>query len=89
MTTFYFTTQDSECAWDDGEGCDLPDLLSAIDEAKNVLSEMAADGIPRKDGQQLLVEILNAERVPVVRLTLRLEISFVAVEDGTEKHACR
>ncbi|WP_271022950.1 hypothetical protein [Rhizobium sp. RCAM05973] len=89
MTTFYFTTQDSECARDDGEGCDLPDLVSAIDEAKNVLSEMAADGIPRKDGQQLLVEILNGEKVPVVRLTLRLEISFVAIEEGAGKHTHR
>ncbi|OWW04879.1 hypothetical protein ATY81_02615 [Rhizobium sp. R72] len=89
MTTFYFTTQDSERALDDGESYDLPDLLSAIDEAKNVLSEMAADGIPRNDGQQLLVEILNSERVPVVRLTLGLEIAFIAVEKGDEEHIDR
>lgn len=85
MTTFYFGTQDSDCALDEGEGCELPDLVSAIDEAKKILSEMAADGIPRKDGQELVVEILDVRRIPVVRLALALTVSFVAFQDDVER----
>ncbi|TXI02945.1 MAG: hypothetical protein E6Q76_14715 [Rhizobium sp.] len=82
MTTFYFTTQDSECVLDEGEECDLPDLLSAIEQAKEILAEMAFDGIPRKNGEQLIVEIARSDKRPVARLSLKMEISYLVVPDG-------
>jgi len=80
MTVFYFLTRDSESAWEDENGLDFPDLLAAVDEAKKILAEMAADGIPRKDGERLVVEIAGPDRIPVVQLALTMTISYVAVE---------
>ncbi|NLS17679.1 hypothetical protein HGP16_14045 [Rhizobium sp. P40RR-XXII] len=87
MTTFYFVTQDSDCIWDDGEGCDLPDLMSAIAQAKNILAEMAADGIPQKHGERLVVEIAGSDKLPIVRLALLMEISYPAIQEEGGDHS--
>ncbi|MDK4700960.1 MULTISPECIES: DUF6894 family protein [unclassified Rhizobium] len=84
MTTFYFATKDRETVLDDDEGQDLPDLISAVDEAKRILAEMALDGIPNKNGEYLAVEIARSDRISVVRLTLTMEITYLALkDDGT------
>ncbi|MFJ6322183.1 MULTISPECIES: DUF6894 family protein [unclassified Rhizobium] len=78
MTRFYFRTRDSESVLDDDQGQDLPDLLQAVDEARRILAEMAADDIPKKNGERLFVEVAGRDRIAVVRLALTMEISYLA-----------
>ncbi|WP_162703910.1 DUF6894 family protein [Rhizobium sp. SYY.PMSO] len=85
MTTFYFHTRDRESVLEDDQGQDFPDLICAIDEAKRILAEMAADGIPQRGGERLVVEIARSDKVALVQLALTMEIAYLALEQDTVK----
>lgn len=77
MSIFYFKVDDLETVLGIDEGYEFPDLMSAISEGKRVLAEMAVDGIPHDEGKRLVVEVCNAERVPIAQLSLEFHISFI------------
>ncbi|TCL63281.1 hypothetical protein [Rhizobium sp. BK251] len=76
MSIFYFKTEDLDTVSLGDNGYDFPDLMSAIHEAKRLLAEMALDGIPEQSGKRLSVEVSNAQRIPIAKLSLELTISY-------------
>jgi hypothetical protein len=58
---------------------EFPDLLSAIEEAKRVLAEMALDGIPKAPGASISVEVVNAARVVVAKVGLTLNVEYPSI----------
>jgi len=77
MSTFYFRIHDLDTVLGIDEGYDFPDLMAAIAEGKRVLAEMAVDGIPHDEGKRLVVEISNAQRAAIARLSLEFHIVFI------------
>lgn len=77
MSVFYFKTYDNDGTVPADLPFEFPDLLSAVEEAKNVLAEMALDGLPRSPGRKLSIEVQNGERLPIVNLQLELRIDYL------------
>ena len=77
MSAFYFKTQDNDGTAAADLPFEFPDLLSAIEEAKHVLAEMALDGLPSAPERRLSIEVQNSERLPIVSLQLELKISYL------------
>ena len=78
MSAFYFKTHDNDGTVAGDRSFEFPDLLSAIEEAKHVLAEMALDGLPSAPERRLSIEVQNSDHLPIVSLQLELKISYLA-----------
>ena len=78
MTAFYFKVTDNDGIVAGDDAFEFPDLFAAIDQAKVVLAEMALDGLPKEPVRALEIEVQNADRAPVVRMKLELQVQYVA-----------
>ena len=76
MAAFYFNVIDNDGTIPADDPFDFPDLIAAIRQAKIVLAEMALDGLPEDPIKALEIEVLNADRRPVVKMTLELQIEW-------------
>lgn len=77
MSAFYFLTRDGDGDFVNDEPYDYPDLFSALDAAKEAITEMAADGIPLQDGGVISIEIQNERRATIVNLRLQFSVDFL------------
>jgi len=76
MAAFYFKVIDNDGTIPADDPFEFPDLIAAIRQAKIVLAEMALDGLPEDPIKALEIEVLNADQMPVVRMTLELQIRW-------------
>jgi hypothetical protein len=76
MAKFYFNTRDNDGMLAGDSPFDYPSLTAAIEQAKNVLAEMALDGIPDGNGRQLSVEVENDDHQPIVTVSIELKVDF-------------
>lgn len=76
MAAFYFNVIDNDGTIPADDAFDFPDLIAAIRQAKIVLAEMALDGLPEDPVKALEIEVLNSDRMPVVRMKLELQIQW-------------
>ena len=76
MAAFYFKVIDNDGTIPADDPFDFPDLIAAIRQAKIVLAEMALDGLPEDPIKALEIEVLNADRRPVVKMTPELQIEW-------------
>ncbi|MDR7146339.1 DUF6894 family protein [Rhizobium sp. BE258] len=77
MSAFYFKTHDNDGTVPADRAFEFPDLISAVEQAKRVLAEMALDGLPSAPGERLSIEVQNGQRMPIVNLELELTISYL------------
>jgi hypothetical protein len=77
MSTFQFRfkDQDGEALSDDAY--EFPDLNAAVHEAKQVLAEMALEGLAHDRGDAISIEIVNSAGIAVVHLRLTLTIDYL------------
>jgi hypothetical protein len=78
MSTFQFRFKDQEGEIVSDDAYEFPDLIAAVHEAKQVLAEMALDGLPHDVGEAIWIEIVNSAGVAVVHLRLTLTIDYLA-----------
>jgi len=78
MASFYFKTIDNDGVLPGDLPFEFPDLESAVIEAKTVLAEMALDGLPTNSDLHLQIEVQNANFVPIVRIILQMDVSYLA-----------
>ncbi|PZM10729.1 DUF6894 family protein [Rhizobium tubonense] len=78
MSKFYFKTNDNDGTWPGDSSFEFPTLMTAIEQAKKVLAEMAMDGIPDGNGRELSVEVENNDHQAVVVVSLVLNVEYMA-----------
>lgn len=72
MPRFYFTLFDHEGLCEGEEVYAFPDVAAALSEAELVLAEMALDGLPRHPHGRLEVEVLDADKRCIAKVSLEL-----------------
>lgn len=82
MTTFYFAVNDLDEKVDVDLPFDFNDLSAAIDYAREILSDMALDGIPAASGARKSVIVLGPDKVPIAAVSLRLSVDYVGSARG-------
>jgi hypothetical protein len=87
MKRYYFDLKDGDGLSFDEEGLELPDLLSAQQEAANALSEMARDAIRSVDGMghQMAIEVRDANG-PVLQVKYVFEMGEPHLEDKESEY---
>ncbi len=74
MARYYFTTLDKEGPTDSEVPFEFPDDDAAKEEGMRLLSGLASEHLPGPPMDMLSVEVLDAERRPLVELRLMLDI---------------
>ncbi|WP_063617197.1 MULTISPECIES: DUF6894 family protein [Bradyrhizobium] len=87
MKRYYFDLKDGSDLSHDEEGMELPDVLSAQQEAAKALSEIARDAIrsPDRTGHQMAVEVRDANG-PVVQVKYVFEIGEAAKDNKESEY---
>jgi len=78
MPRFYFDTSDNDRQVRDEDGLDLPDELSARNEAIKVLPGMAADGLPDGPEHLFRVSVRDANGEYIFEASLNLMSHWVS-----------
>lgn len=76
MAKFYFNTSDNDGLMQGDSPFDYPSLTAAIEQAKNVLAEMALDGIPDRHGSRFSVAVEDDQHQPIVTVSIELRVDF-------------
>ncbi len=80
MPRFYFDVIDQGIVEVDEEGIDLPDLATAVDQARMMMEEMTLEATPGKTTASLVIQIRDGPTMPMVTVTATVgtkpEISF-------------
>ena len=77
MSAFYFSVVDNDGVIGADEPFEFPSLTAAVEQARTVLAEMALDGLPAAPANMIEIEVQDADRVPVARMTLELRIHYL------------
>jgi hypothetical protein len=72
-----FTGHASGRRFDDDEGTELRDLGAARDEAAVAVAEMAKDSLPGQSRQEMVIEVRDENRRPLLRAALSFEVQSV------------
>ena len=72
MSVYYFVPVDDEGTYESPEPFEHSSLAGAVAQAQELLAEMAMDGIPARHGEEITIEVRDAQHLPVVRLSLKL-----------------
>jgi len=82
MTSFYFAVNDLDEACEVDLAFEFNDLSAAVDYAREILSDMALDGIPAVPGARKVVTVLGPDKVPIATVSLRLSVEYPGREEG-------
>ncbi|MDX3977006.1 DUF6894 family protein [Shinella sp.] len=74
MGKYYFKIQDQDDVLQPDRSFDFADLEEAENEAKNLLAEMAVDGLPGAKLDSLSVELQDENHVPLITVRLVMEV---------------
>lgn len=66
MPRYYFDVHDGEGVFKDDLGMELPDMDTAITEARRALADMVRDALREPDGQGVAVAIRDGDDGPVL-----------------------
>lgn len=75
MPHYFFDVQDTDGAFVDDVGMDLPDMDTAIREARRALADMVRDALKDQSGEAVLIRIRDGADGPVIlTVTLTTEL---------------
>lgn len=66
MPQYFFDVQDTDGLFVDDVGMDLPDMETAMREARRALADMVRDALKEQHGQAVLIRIRDGADGPVV-----------------------
>jgi hypothetical protein len=83
MPQYFFDVQDGDGVFIDDVGMELPDMDTAIREARRALADMMRDALRDQSGQAVVIRIRDGADGPVVlSVSLRTELPDGKIQTG-------